>query len=583
MTTEINILYLGLDTGYYNTLQEKFIKVYPDLKFNFSQDHLSDDLESHKYMIKLTKGKIKFDIIYIDYSKGLMNYLKFSKFLSEQVTTKEITSIGLLDNSDDQSYLEDILLSGIKIHHIKSIELSDVVFDAMTLKFPKLAKPNQVALAKNINLQWTADNYFRVGYLTPQYVHIETDIPLPLQQSFNNKILNLNIIQDFPKNLENIHLKVERELKENFYYPLNFSYDLYYTTPTKEGVSVDDWNKVVSRKLKLWIQDNVDRSKPKRTKILIIDSNLSILNQSKQYLDSFPFSIRVHQKVDLQADIVKKVKPGIIVYSYEKKPVEESSHASKEHEGAADKNSLKNKDELSNKINYHSYNDLNALNLICQQIKKVEGYQPFIFVFDCPHKMETLKEKLGYAKIITFGEMLYLDLILKIINTYDVKDGRKSTHDPLKSYGDKEMRYYINKNSIYSRGTYKLDVQIDHMSESMLFFTSPVALPPFTTLRFTGPLKFQATVLPPGEDKDNNKGNNSKNKIGYRYQSLINLVGELEKKDIRQFINDIFCREKELLRQKELEEIEKLKEKFKGTVEQEKTESQEEVKNKNPD
>ena len=87
----------------------------------------------------------------------------------------------------------------------------------------------------------------------------------------------------------------------------------------KKNIEIEYHNalRTCKRRLRKWVLGNRMYSRvEKKTKILVIDKQVKILQESEQYLDSYPFSIRTQTCLDKEIDILLTYKPHIILFQH---------------------------------------------------------------------------------------------------------------------------------------------------------------------------------------------------------------------------------------------------------------------------
>ena len=204
----INVAYLGEDELYFQKLVTHFKKVYPNLAFTFFNKKVSDNLSAFKLMIDLVT--LNLNMLFIDYSLYSESYLKLAKFLKNQSTTRNIPLIGLsgLNNTNEEFYSG--LIAGFNVIYNKSIEVTDAVFHGMKLAYPDKAKVQKVALVDQLIFPLKAFHFFRVGFVTPEYIHVECNLKLEVGEEVT---ISGGIVEE----LKGGNFKVLRKIEENFY------------------------------------------------------------------------------------------------------------------------------------------------------------------------------------------------------------------------------------------------------------------------------------------------------------------------------------------------------------------------------
>ncbi len=507
--------YLGEDDLYFQKLVTQFKKVYPNLNFTFSNKRVNDNVGAFRLMADLVK--LDLSIVYVDYSLYSESYLKLAKFLKNQSTTRNIPLIGLsgLNNTHQEFYSG--LIAGFNVIYNKSIEVTDAVFHGMKLAFPEKAKIQKVALVDQISFPLKAFHFFRVGFITPEYIHVECNLKLEIGEEV---LISGGVVDEFKGD----RFIVIRKIEENFYYNFNYCYDLKFLPPDlKEEVEEEELENLSQKEKEKKIEEMENKmrlereellknkKKPsvgKRIKVIFFDEDLKILDQSEKEIDDFPYSLRVHQFLDNEGSVIKEVMPSIIVFSKKKPGMSVDGFLS---------------------------NDLTALKKLIELIKKSKGFSPFIIIFNEEEDVSLLKQDLNYERVLPIKKDFSLKLALEIIKSFEEKEGRLLTHDPSLSFAKNEIRYYLDKNDLRSIVKSEHPVEIISMSETFFSLTPPSGILERTVVKIEEPFEMGLTLIG-NEDGDTTcmalvNGISSKNMAELR--QLINKMIQ-EKKDVKE-------------------------------------------------
>lgn len=518
----IRFVYLGEDFEYLKEIESSLKNFYKELGIQIDKKSLKTMKEARDFIH--SKETQKYSLFIVDFSAHFPIYIFTAQVLGFMNNYKIIPMLGLagIENTEDQ-FLSGVL-AGCKGIFVKGIEVSATVNFAIQLYNPKAVRPISWPSGEFAEDEVDCFACFKLCYFTNKYLHVETNLSIPL----NEEIIVRNKIAD---NIGAEKFKVVREPTTNFYYNLNHNYDLEILAPSKridpnlglinpekkeppgvvEGKALELFKQFIE-KLSKWIDSNIKNSKPKRTKVLIVDQELSILTQMDKNPEDYPFFIMAHRNFLPEMTSIKKSKASFIVLVLDKPNEEEET-----------------------KI----INTIELLPKIIQISQLLEGYSPFIFIFNCDLSQNELQKKFNYPKIITYQGPFDFNIFLKIVEKFESTGSRKLTHDPAKSAGDREKRFYISKNAKESFGFHPFKIRITGINETTMDFKTTYILDDFFVLKLEFPSKMWLTVLP--------KPKGFKKEEGYlkTYTAAIHGIGELEKNQLRVYINKVFVPKEE--------------------------------------
>lgn len=575
------ILYIGKDLGYFESVKERLPHLLSgqELRFETYPDcNGAEDVS--KNFLKILECEPA--IIYLDFSTAASEHNRLALLIRRDNSTSHIPIVGLVEGHKSLPFCR---ASGVQFVHIKCGEFHDVVYDPCVLAFPNRVKPPAFAKARaNKEIELIED--FRVGYLTPDYIHIEGNRSFESGEKIE---LFVNIASD---TLPSRHFVVKETSKRNIYYDYNYACDLnyVYVDPPElkedeiaDGLGAEDEEKKQKmiaearakhreselefadklkraiKKFGAWIEDNRDRSTPKETKILIVDKTLRILKDNKKKLDSFHYTLRLQTFLSEEMSEIERGLPNILAIQF----VESSEVIALD----ARKNQMdlleyeKEREALVTSLEDEA---IKNLSLIFKKINSIEGYTPFIIIFGCTnYTSKSFQETFKYPLVITHGHDFKLEVVTDMAQLYQTKKNEKFEKDtkakiaelrakePLKhsrlNVSDfKEKRYYISKSSELSFAYYSRPIILDSLTESEVSLVTEEELS-MSSYRLKSPVKMSVTLVPlPDGKKYESSGGKLK-----RYRGLIHSVGEAEKKELRRFVNEIFSAPK---KEKEIKE-----------------------------
>lgn len=506
----INVVYVGKDIPYFESIKKRFLKEFTAESFDFFQVYSNYSLdEFHRLLIDIEQKNP--NIIFLDYSSDPQKMLTLARTIPRSLP--EVNSIiGLWEYLSPTYLVDEGNITGIPISHIKSGEITEVVMHAMYLykegafSLKKYAKADIYSSFK-INVY----HQMKIGYLSSQYLHIEHDfIPSNLDKvrltlHFNNKI-------------PNIPFSLKREIDKNFYYHYRHASDFYFKfipdmeIPENESKKEKLWRegheKEASAKWKLQVDKYIDeyphQNSPKRTKMLILDKELDVIRQAPKPLDSYKYSIRFYKELVTSKNIIHREMAGIIVYQ-----------CPKGSEG--------------------------DLTLIVDRVKEIQNYNPFIIVFNSHWETEKLKEHYSYEHILSIKGNFHFDTLLTMAKSYEEQSGRKKTHDQQQSFHNKEKRVYFDKNRVESYAEYHFEAELRELTEAYIKIQTKEQLPIWSIYQMNAPVRMSITVFEKLDEADWKKE-------GFQqYLCVIHCIGEKERASLRRKVNAIIKNEKELL------------------------------------
>ncbi len=569
------ILYLGTDLNYWRELQGKFRDLYSDYSFQFSEYFEKNPKLIKNLICSIVNDKV--DVIFIDFSVHAEEMLRLMLHLQNEISTEKVAIISLLDQLHSKELLRKSLALGIRINIFKGIELSSAVHHAFAMAFPAEARSLDFAVAK-VQFDAIAMSLFNVGYVTENYIHIETNFIFE-----EGKIIELNT-SIFEKVSLTGFFKVIKRGTSNLYSQFSIWYDLEYVHYDENKRkfledNVEDAVKMMAEKndkhmqydvdeakkkledfveeeknrqvqrirgIKKWIGKNLVKSRPKRTRLLVIDRKLSFVSESREDLESYAFSIRCFTGVDNDSRIIEQTFPGIIVWSMEYPDVTDDSEKEEKKEEKE-----KEKEEEEKKIVSGEYNDIQALENVIQKIKTYDDYHPFILVFNCMENEDELKKELSYDWLLASSEGADLEIIKSLADSYEKKHAREMTHKSGDNSGNDEKRYYLSKYDSKSIAEFKIPVNVESLSETDITFESTEMIPMFTTFYIKVPVKMTLTVVPDKKEGGDTGGEQ-------KFHALVHGLDEIGNIHLRKYIHKLFFSDLNLKRSDEKEKFEEL-------------------------
>ena len=238
-----------------------------------------------------------------------------------------------------------------------------------------------------------------------------------------------------------------------------------------------------------------------------------------ELLSSEDYSLKIRNVFSRDPYIVKSFRPDLIVFQQDDDP-----------------NSDKNKDPFS-------FNGQDAFKSILLQVNKVDGYRPFIFIFNEKQNSEIFRNNYHYQRIIANKKNFETSLIPTMMS-YNL-------HIPQKN----KPVYYLNASDKASYAQIRLKIFITMISEHTITFFHESELPFYTTFKFHiySDRELYLTVIPPSFDLPQKKGMVS-------HMAVITNMTEKDKMEIRKLVNYLISLSEQELLGLELKSVEKLRE-----------------------
>lgn len=616
------IVYFGDDIGYWESIKSRYKERFAAKPFDFHRfPARKDDLYQTEFMELLELSPA---IIYIDFSVNRDFKMSLAQMISRDNQFRRCALIGLVDKKSD---VRVCLSSGMHLIHVKCGEMHDVAYHAMMIRFRKSAGKPQFARAKfnSERLQREVDlkGDFRIGYLTPEGFHAEGNLPLEDGEQ-------IRIESEIPKELvPSPHVILEKSSTADLYYDFHYSYNFKFvfldppnldlendeafmgfegdemarealkarlknTYAEKEERYKDDL-KAFKRKYKIWLDDQMTFSSPKRTKVLIVDHEMDFLKALEKPLDKYSFTIRTQTFLNDDPQEVMKIRPNIIAIQYQdvnpfNDPVAE--------EGEELVIPVIDEVEQQKRDKHHEEHASQFSGLMTNLtacIKKTVDYRPFIVVFNCDRfTSKSFQETFKYPLFLVHKESLALSTVLNLADIFERKQESAyeqkikdkilalKKEDPhkyrnLKQSDFEEQRLYLKKSSSMSYFFNSIKVNPVTLTESEMEIASEKELE-LTSYQISFPIKMLLKLIP---DESGNAYYKENGKLVYR--GLIHGIDEQDKKEVRRQINEVFFEPKKKEREKEEKMKEETEEKFLAKKREEEEKKAAEIAEEQPD
>lgn len=562
------ILYVGDDRSYWNELKTRYKNSYRHIEFEFL--HLAPSESDHFQVTYVKVFDLQPEIIYVDISKDTRAQLKLCRLIKREFLFNDKPLVALVDKFE---LLRDAKVSGSDFIHIKCGEYHDVVYDPYFMRYPKEASKPEFAVARMEREAQLIED-FRIGYITPTSIHAEGDVRLEKGQL-------VELESAIPTKVIPSRKFVVTEVSQaDLYFDHRYSYDLDFLfvdkpemdanalDPVAEKAKYEDKMVMYQDQLRRakkanrdWVLDHMENSSPKKTKILIVDKAMSTLRNAEQPIDKYYYLIRCQALLSDDLHELHAFRPSLFVFQYPDIELSAKDLLLEEEE------KKKKVEELREVIEEYT----KRLESLVETIKKVEGYNPFILIYNCKTiNSKGFQERFKYPLILANATKLLLENIVQLAEIYESKQQNKlklaieqkvkdlKKQDPVKYRGLKETdfedkRFYIKKNHDLSFVAIKHPITILSISETEIKFSTNADLE-LGSYRMEFPVKMGVGLVPQDGKKCLSQGGQ------FYYHGMIHSVGEREKKSLRQFINEVFTASVSEAEQKELEAFQKLNE-----------------------
>lgn len=580
------ILFIGKDDKYWNSLQERFKKSFPQRKHNFQQLFREEDKLFQKLIIDITQ--IDPDVIFIDYTTEPGKLMTLARLIRRCFPHIKAI-IGLWDLLVEQKFIKESNITGVFLNHIKSGEFSDIIYHAEMLSENERKELPKNAVAP-IPIEYPVElaTIMKVGFVTQSHVHVENN--------FNFQVgTELKLKTHFGKYFKLEDFVVNTSDNKNLFYSFKHCHNLRILfkdeltgeiDPKTEEPIVKTRAEFVKKRYLEWFVGNIKNSALNRNRVLIIDPSLKALEQAEKPLDGYTNSIRFNSNIDLEGEIIPEVLPGFIIYTYKDEPVVEEPE-----EGEEEMTATPSKTEEEDEDAIPEIYGNQALSIIISKIKTIEEYSPFILVFNSKRSSEELRSNYEYTNIIGDSEEFNFDKVISLCDALNSKMSainskkeleRKEKLRLLKEEGkeppppkvEDQKKYFLDKNSEESNIEYIIDCQLKEVSESYITFVAPTEIPMYTVFHVEKPIQMYVTVIPIGEDDAVSVEG------GFQYLGVNHGISETERAQLRRFVNEMIYLPKQLEKNAEMQEFEDKKKEFKQKEEEARKKAEEEAKEK---
>lgn len=502
------VTYIGNDKGFFHKLKERMAELYAGSKFEFKEIGYSDKSKCQSLIAYIPADT---NFIYIDLSSNTEEMLHLCRILKRSNHLKHIFTTALFDSHATRQTFEECIISGVEVNHVKSSEIYDVIYDSMIAAFSEEVLTPPYAVAE-LNDEVTVYEPIKIGYITHEYIHVETNTALNMGEE-----VVIKSFFDEKKILYSKKFQVKEIKKQNIFYNFDTSYDLKYVYADikEEGDSkryVEELE-LAKEKLSEWIKkSNKNATGEKKTRILIVDSDLTLYRDNVR-TDTFPYVFRIQAVILKVTEEMDRLRPNIIVIQLDQNLPPEATY----------------KNDLALVKNFVSY------------IKSQQNYEPFFVIFNTTFSKMEIKQAIDYDKFIASKDPITTEALAKMAQIFETK-----IHGL--SYGPKKGMVYLSKGNPDSIMEIERKITVTKISESEISFKPNFNPPMLTSYRIGDPINLFFTVVPFSKSAPGEKG---------EFHGVLHTQTEEDKERMRRFIDSVFFREHDAKKQEELDELAK--------------------------
>ena len=157
-------------------------------------------------------------IIYIDLEINLQSQLCLSSMIMRDNSTNHIPIMGLIGS---RAFIKGHVIHSFHFLHVKCGEFYAVGYNPCMIAFPDKIRTMQFAQA-NPNTEIIINADFKIGYITPKYIHCEGNVRFEQDQEIS---VDFGIPQ---KVIPSKKCIVRKIYEDNFYYDFKYAYDLEF-------------------------------------------------------------------------------------------------------------------------------------------------------------------------------------------------------------------------------------------------------------------------------------------------------------------------------------------------------------------
>jgi hypothetical protein len=414
-------------------------------------------------------------------------------------------------------------LTQVPIIHYKGNDPQKVIFDAIYLNSGATEMRAEYATFKNMKLEIDAMYFSSLTHILDKALIMESSISIK-----ENEVLLLK--SDYVLPIDKKYVIISKKNQELLSTKFIYRYRLDIDFKNEEKIEEVD-----SKLLKNYASSFGRALSFSRLKMLMIQSDLDVLTQLKEPMSKYPYLIRYLTKFSNEMKLIQNFRPHIISVELSSVPQE---------------NNTKEQAEVINEEDKSIITMIEIESLI-QIIKRIEGYDPVIEIFNCSELTDELKKKFNYPLLLTSTSKMSFELLLNMLAIFKSK---RKEEDPYKN--DSFIDSNENPIAIYalhkeSRLKHDIPIKITSLSEHEITFITPIELPLRGVLFTKTPVQFYFTITKPIDSLERSRD-------GFHYFALINGISPTDAQELRQFVNMLFFKDKSEKKKQELEAFQAL-------------------------
>lgn len=471
------ILYLSVENKTQEKIKEFFLKLNSQIEYNVdSFTHQNFDLINY-----ISQNRP--DIVFVDLSSSDSYKSIYSQisFIKRMQSFRSIVFAAILTSEIKDEISTLIFSSGFQLAYIKGTDMAAYANQCYHLISGESFTAGNYALARGLDLSLEVGTPSSLLTLSEETVLVETDIEL--QKNEETLKLDFNLFEDLP--LRNF------EIEEHFSYslqrPLVETYKLKY--PLAGAWDTDFEGKVGLDTIETWIDFNKDKFVNKNKFILVCSDNTELhqcFYEASIKYSNLELSIISSQLDEYFYDVLQIAKPEIIFID---KDFGENVSA--------------------------------EMNLIINDLERLDFYNPLLLFFGMKSKAEALQKIFNYENLLCAPEQLRQPVFNSFLDSYLARNKEVYT---------KEIIKIDNKIKVLD---VLFDIEITALSEARVYFNSRHQVPCFSIIHFSLPVDFYVTIVPCDDSVSVTKEGS------YSYTGIVHTIDEIDSQKLRKFVNQI--------------------------------------------
>lgn len=399
------IIYLGDDAAYVRVLSAEIKRLQGATPVKFEQLFESTPKRIQGLLPRVLE--MNPSIIVVDFSKNIDDYVHLARLLVRTNTVKPFTVIGLHDYLSPPDQVKESFLAGVTMNFIKSAEVFDPAFAALSMLDTNKKREHGFATA-DLDEERTVFHLCKAGFIDTQGLHFETNFNLKKGEELRIRT-HWNTTKLVPS-----HIMKVREITSSlmfYHYKYAVDVDFGWIDPLvpAEGVSQEHIKELQAERdhnihkaqkhLKTWLEENMDRSQNKSVRVLVVDRTHSFYTD-RERSDKYGYAIRCQPFLLNVAAELDAQHPQVIAFALDP---------------AADPATKK---ELLGPVN-----DLATVRSIADYCRaKMGAHLPYIVVFNLKDvNSKDLQAQLNYPNTMAFSGELSPEVLLKMAGVFSDK------------------------------------------------------------------------------------------------------------------------------------------------------------------